>query len=119
MSSEQPSLAIYAFRRQLPGKTHLFAHDVQHAFYYDGRDLNAEATFLELVSHYNVDDSAFSDAFRDPDSRSAVYDEFAAALNMGLRGFPTLFLEKEGELEKLSHGYKPYAELKVVLDKAL
>ncbi|HQW87227.1 MAG TPA: hypothetical protein PLH93_08590, partial [Flavobacteriales bacterium] len=54
-SSVPPSLAIAAFRTLAPDRTVAFAHEVQHACFRDGLDLNDKALYPTLAARHGVD----------------------------------------------------------------
>lgn len=123
--SEPPSRAIVAFRQlegtRDAGRTVPFAHDVQVALFRDGQDLNAAATYRQLLAaHYpDVDARAWETRWRSPDAARATQQEFAAVARIGVRGFPTVVLRVGEQGYVLARGYQPYAALAANMEAAL
>ncbi|UYZ63180.1 DsbA family protein [Hymenobacter weizhouensis] len=118
--SEAPARALYVFRqldelqRVLP-----FAHDVQRALFWAGRDLNQAATYEPLVETYRLPAASFRRLFDLPETAAAVQQEFGAVRRIGVQGFPTVILRVGAQGYVLARGFQPYDVFVAGLEQAL
>ncbi len=118
-NSEPPCIAMTVFKEYHPARAVAFAHDLQHALFYDGHSLNTPSTYRELVQPYGIDADEFISKMNDASYRTATYKEFETVASMGVSGFPTLvYLDSEFGVP-LARGYRPYDAIVSVLDKML
>jgi putative protein-disulfide isomerase len=98
---------------------------LQRAFYVDGLDTTdgdvlaqvaAEALAQQEVS---VAAAAFRTEWDQPATIAATAAEFAQVRAMGIRSFPALLLEIDGQLTEVSPGYAPADQLERQLQSAL
>lgn len=117
--SEPPSIALKVFKSLKPGQQFAFAHRLQEAIFAEGKDLNDQATYPELLQEFDVDVQEFLKRFRDQAYKDKTYQEFMFVQQLGASGFPTLLLGFEDHLYLVSRGYRPYEELDQVVQKVL
>lgn len=110
-SSEKPCIALTVFKSHQPENAVRFAHDLQHAVYYDGKDLTADATYVDLVAPYGIDGQDFTEKLNSSEFRNETHREFQAVSEMGITGFPTVFLATENQNHLLAKGYADYGPL--------
>ncbi len=110
-SSEKPCIALTVFKSYQPENAVRFAHDLQHAVYHDGKDLTADATYASLVAAYVIDDQGFTEKLNSSEFREKTHREFQLVGDMGITGFPTVFLETENQNYLLAKGYTDYEPL--------
>lgn len=77
----------------------------QHKFYVDGRDPKTEAFYRDICDQVGLPFEEFSQTFTSQRAREAVSQDFALCRQWGVRSFPTLLLERHGEISLLSTGY--------------
>lgn len=97
VSSELASVALTAFKELQPENAINFAHDIQKAYYHEGKSLNDIATFIELASPYGIDGERYAYYFQNADVLNKTNADFQNAANLGVRGFPTLLYDTGGE----------------------
>jgi putative protein-disulfide isomerase len=84
---------------------------LQRAFYVDGLDTTdgavlAQAAAAELAEQgYKVDAATFREAWSHSATIAATFAEFAQVQAMGIRSFPALLLEANGQRIEVSPGY--------------
>ncbi|MFC6224049.1 DsbA family protein [Hymenobacter artigasi] len=119
--SEPPSRAIVAFRHltQDPARAVAFAHAVQTAFFRDGQDLNAAATYAPLLAPFEVDEAEFLRRWAAPETATATQQEFAAVARIGVQGFPTAVVRIGEQGYVLARGYQPFEQLRAGLEQLL
>jgi putative protein-disulfide isomerase len=93
-------------RNRLPTSTALaFFSAVQHKFYVEGQDPKAADFYASICASLALDFDEFRTLFDSPQARQAVQQEFTRCRQWGVRSFPTLLLERNGETEPLGVGY--------------
>ncbi|OOG62281.1 DsbA family protein [Sinorhizobium sp. A49] len=89
----------------------------QHAFYVDAVDTTngevlAEVGAAALRANGNpITPAEFQTTWQQKYTIEAAAAEFALARSMGVTSFPTLFLEKDGQLRRVRNGYAPVYQL--------
>jgi putative protein-disulfide isomerase len=63
---------------------------VQRAFYAEGRDVTDAAVLADLAAEEGLERAVFLAAHASQEARDAVRQDFAAAQQTGVTGFPTL-----------------------------
>ena len=111
-SSEKPCIALTVFKSHQPENAVRFAHDLQHAVYYDGKDLTADTAYVDLVAPYGIDGQCFAQELGSNEFLEKTHREFQAVSEMGITGFPTVFLATENQNYLLAKGYIDYGPLK-------
>jgi putative protein-disulfide isomerase len=118
-SSIEPALAIATVRNANPAKALAFAHDVQHAIYFDGiAPTNLEA-IAPYASKYGISESQFLNEAKSQSIMAQALKEFKMSDSLKVTGFPTLFILKNQKLIRIAEGYLPQAELEKRIDKVL
>ncbi|RFB67476.1 MULTISPECIES: DsbA family protein [unclassified Herbaspirillum] len=90
---------------------------LQHGFYVeavdttDGRILSRLATDALALAGHAIDADMFYRVWSKENTIAAAHSDFRRARALGVQSFPTLFLEKDGELMNLSPGYVSVNEL--------
>lgn len=110
-SSEKPGIALTVFKAERPGEAVSFAHDLQRAVYFDGRDLQADETYADLVQPHGLDGAIFVENLNSFRFKQKTYAEFQAVSRLGVTGFPTVLLLTPEKAYVLSRGYAPFDEL--------
>lgn len=110
-SSEKPCIALTVFKSYQPENAVQFAHDLQHAVYYDGKDLTADATYTDLTEPYKIDSQHFTEKLNSDEFREKTHREFELVGEMGITGFPTVFLVTENQNYLLAKGCTDYEPL--------
>jgi putative protein-disulfide isomerase len=71
------------------------------------------------VQPYGVNAAEFRRVFEQPETATAVQQEFAAVNRIGVQGFPTVLLRVGSQGYVLSRGYQPYEVFVQGLEQAL
>lgn len=118
-SSIEPAKALATFRNHKPQQALAFAHTLQHAIYFDGvapTDLDA---FADLAAKQGIDKAGFLREARSREVEQQMLKEFRTSDSLGVQGFPTLFLMRNGKLVKLAEGYVAEKELMARIERVL
>jgi putative protein-disulfide isomerase len=89
----------------------------QHAFYVDGLDTTDGNVLSETGAQalaaqgVVVSVDAFFEVFSSDEAIDAAQRDFALTRRLGVRGFPSLFVEVDGKLGQLSSGYTTAAQV--------
>ena len=119
-SSEKPAIALCIFKEYYPDLGVQFATDLQYALHEEGRDLTDDEAYRHLLEKYNIPDEEFYSRLRSQAYKDQAYEEFSIVKQLGVTGFPTVFLQKEeGRLYVVAKGYTEYSRFKAALQEAL
>jgi len=105
MNSMPPALAMTVFRDHLPDQTVPFAHALQRMFYYDGVDGNDTLSYGRLAATFGLDEAEFVSKMAAPATLERTREDFQLSNQLGVNGFPTVFLMHHGQLHLLARGY--------------
>jgi putative protein-disulfide isomerase len=119
-SSEKPAIAMCVFREYHPDLCVPFSAELQYALHYEGRDLTDDEAYRHLLAKYGIPETEFYQKLRDPVYRAKAYEEFALVQQLGVTGFPTVFLQvSDTKFYLLSRGYNDYSTMKKSLEDAV
>ncbi len=111
--TEPACRALVLVRKLAPEKAFLFFKAIQKAFYKDNKNTNETDTYLGLLEEFEIDEDQFKEMFESTEFKTLVKEDFQYSANLGVKGFPTLVLQKGKDLYLISNGY---AEAKTVID---
>ncbi|HWT71372.1 MAG TPA: DsbA family protein [Oxalicibacterium sp.] len=86
-------------------------HAIQHGFYAEGLDTTRADVLARLCvavlnkNGVDVDEAAFMQTWGTEETIAATHADFVQTQRWGVRGFPTLVLERGGELHLVSSGF--------------
>jgi putative protein-disulfide isomerase len=95
----------------------------QRAFYVDGLDTTDGNVLAEVgaaalrSAGFNTDAEAFFSRWSSDDVIEATRADFALTQNLGVTGFPTLFVEWDGKFGRIGSGFMPAAQIKQTLGR--
>jgi len=118
-SSVKPAVAMVAFQQKFPEQAVAFAKAIQYALYHDGKSLNDDDTFVVLAQKFGYDENAFRQSLQNPANKKAAEAGFSLSRQLGVTGFPTLLLVRNGEGIVLARGYSDYSTVSKALERAL
>jgi putative protein-disulfide isomerase len=84
---------------------------IQSAFYAAGRDVTQPEVLADLAAGLGVTPARFLPVFDSDAARARTQAHFRQARQAEVRGFPTLILQRGGQLERITDGWKPRAEV--------
>ena len=108
--SELPAIAVTVMRRHSPENALSFFCDLQLAFYAHGADLTEPKAYRPLLDGYPVAADRFEAELLTPEAQRAAWDDFQEARNMGVFGFPSLFIRQNGQMAAVARGYQPFEQ---------
>ncbi|MFC1975930.1 DsbA family protein [Chloroflexota bacterium] len=100
----------------LPGEANisLMLGAIQKAYYQQARNPSDNETLVEIAGEMGLDKGRFSEDLNSPKVEELLQTDFEFKYRLGVQGFPTLALEKDGEYFGLTVGY---AKADVVLQR--
>lgn len=116
--TEVAAMAVVTVRRLREELTLPFFLRVQRAFYAEAIDVTVPDAFPALASECGVDPDVFMAAFTEGPAKEDAWNDFALARQMGVSGFPCLFLTDRQRMLLLTYGYRPLMEVENMLAAA-
>jgi len=119
-SSEKPAIALCVFKGYYPDLGIPFAADLQYSLHEEGRDLTDDEAYRHLLVKYRIPEQEFYTRLHSVGYKEKAYEEFALVKQLGVTGFPTLFLQvSETRLYLLSRGYTDFGTMQAAIGRAL
>lgn len=117
-SSMTPAIAIETFKQFKPEEAVFFATLVQHAYFFEGKDLRNEQVYTELIKKYGIDEKSFVEKMRSAEMKQAAESGFQQSSAFGVSGFPCVIMENKGKYYALTRGFTDFETLKQTALKA-
>ena len=114
--TEPSARAVRVVRDMDPSKEWPFYKRLQRAFYAENMDVHDLATYKELCEELELNYDTFESLFLSQGYKQLVYQDFAKAQQMGVRGFPAVVLKKGEEYFAVSMGYSGYDKMKATME---
>jgi putative protein-disulfide isomerase len=95
----------------------------QRAFYVDGLDTTDGAVLAEVgasalkAAGFDIDAKAFLAVWSSDEAIRVTRADFTLTRQLGVSGFPSLFVELDGKIGQLSSGYAPAANIQRTLER--
>ena len=103
--TEPACRAVVVVRSIDPAKGFEFFKMIQEAFYYHNKDLRQVESYDSILETLNLDVSLFKQRFNSEEYKTLAKQDFTRAADLGVRGFPTVLLQVNGQVKVLSRGY--------------
>lgn len=116
-SSLKPSIALSYVKEIKPEIAISFAHDMQRLFYYEGKLLHLNESYLPLIEKYALNKEEFINALLSEAYKSKAFNDFNTSRQLGVRGFPTVLVFKNGQYLTIASGYVSKKELIKALER--
>lgn len=105
MTSE-PAAALLSWVKDVaPARQLEAAHELQRGVYYHGHGPDSDDLARNLADELGLDADAAVAARTDPKYAAAAEADFALSQQLGVRGFPAVFVQREGGLVMIANGY--------------
>ena len=92
-------------------------HAIQHAFYAEGRDVTQAEVLAEVASEglaeagYSITPATFQERWSSQEMVLKTAQDFGHVRRWNISGFPTLVLERDGNLDLVTSGYVKVEQL--------
>lgn len=98
-------VAMSVFKKLQPRKSIAFASALQKAIYFDGMEPENLNACGAIAQKFDIDPDSFVVAMRDTANLELAKIDFQKSKELGVTGFPTVFVEIDNTYHKLSSGY--------------
>ncbi|WP_428225114.1 DsbA family protein [Flavobacterium sp.] len=105
LDTEPPSRAVVVMRALAPKAENEFYESVQKAFYIDNRNTNYVEAYLDIAEDFGIKKEVFKERFESNEIKELVKSDFEFARKLGVRSFPTVLLESNGQFSVITQGY--------------
>jgi putative protein-disulfide isomerase len=114
--TEPPSRAVIVVSEINPRAIFPYFKSLQEAFYAQQQDITQADVLAALAAEYHIEADHFLGRFHSEDARKKTLSHFQISRQAGVRGFPTVILQNEKSGKLLTSGYRPFEELRPVVD---
>jgi len=83
----------------------------------DGNGTEDYSIYGKYAARLGYDEKEFNSKMNDPHYLKLAQMDFEAAQQLGATSFPTVLIEKQGEVTVLFRGYLPFARAKAIIDE--
>jgi len=104
--TEPASRAVETARQMNPAVTLDFFKAVQTAFYHQNKSTHDVNTYLEIAKSFDLDTVEFEKLYYSKAIIDLTRANFERSAEMGVRGFPTLALQKGDQYYMITNGYQ-------------
>ncbi len=118
-TSIPPAIALSVFKKQKPNESVAFAARLQKAIYFDGIEPEKLGEYGKLAAEFGLDATQFVAAMEKPENLALAEADFGFSSQLQVNGFPTVFIEKNGEFYMIAHGYTSFESLESGLKAVL
>ncbi|MEP0043334.1 MAG: DsbA family protein [Reichenbachiella sp.] len=117
--TEPSARAVRVVRDLDSSKEWDFYKRLQKAFYAENMDVHDLKTYEKLCEELDLNYTAFEALFLSSGYKQLVYQDFAKAQQMGVRGFPAVVLKRGEQYYAVSMGYSDYDKMKTTLESII
>ncbi|MGZ0080072.1 DsbA family protein [Methylomonas sp. YC3] len=104
-STYQACRAVIAARNQDPAYEEAMILAIQQAYYLEARNPADLNTLIELANQIGLDRGQFIAIIKSPAVNQVLMQEIEFMQRLGVKGFPTLLLEREGKFTNITNDY--------------
>ena len=120
LNSELASIALSLFKQYFPDKSVLFAHEIQNALYFDGRDPNEIETFKNIAVKHGINPDEFEAKLKSDIAKEAAYYDFALSRQLRVDSYPAVLMQtSETGFYLIAKGYTDYDTLELRIENVL
>ncbi|HYP68682.1 MAG TPA: DsbA family protein [Thiobacillaceae bacterium] len=92
---------------------------VQSAFYAEGLNVTQAAVLTDLAASLGVESQRFAPAFASHAAKTRTEAHFRLARQWGIKGFPTLILQRDKNVHLITSGWQPILAIRAAIDAGL
>lgn len=93
-------------------KVFSYLKEIQNAFFVEGRDIRDKNLYVELAEKVGYDKDLFNSKWDTVELEKETQNAFAKVRELGVRSFPTVILDIDGNLSLLNQGYATKENMK-------
>ena len=118
--SIKSAIALSIFKEYHPNEAVAFAHDLQYALNYEGRDLTDDEAYRHLLHQYNIPEEDFYTKLKSDEYKEKAYYDISLVKQLNVNGFPAVLMQvTDSKFYLLSRGYTDYNTIKERIEKVL
>jgi len=117
--TEPACRAVVAIEEMDKSKSLPFFKAVQKGFYYDNEDPKSKTFYKSIVGELGLDYDRFCELFDSQEVKNNTQNHFRNAGQLGVRSFPTVLLQKNGQLYMIASGYDTFDNMRSRIQKLL
>ena len=102
------AIALSVFKKIQQENSVAFASALQKAIYYDGIEPENYAAYGNIAAEFGLDSTDFVLQMKDTINVQNAANDFKKSNDLGVTGFPTVFIEVDGVYHKIASGYVPF-----------
>ena len=104
-TSIPPAIAMSVFKTLMPDESIKFASKLQKAIYYDGIEPEKLEAYSAIAKSFGANEQQFLEAMKDTSNLKLAQNDFQKSKELGVKGFPSVFVLANGTYHKISSGY--------------
>ena len=109
--SKKASIAVSIIRDLFPEKTFEFAANIQKAFFYHGKDIQADSFYVELLKPYPINLTHFLERLNSDIEAIKIEYEFQNTERIGFKGYPATAIRVKNKTSFLNQGFTTASQL--------
>lgn len=117
--TEPPCRAVVTVHDLVPDETLAFFHRLQRAFYLEQQPVTRSDVLARLADTASVSPQTFSSHFASEAMRTRTRQHFVLTRELGVHGFPTVWMVDAQHVQLLTRGYQPLEQLAPIVDNWL
>ena len=90
---------------------------IQLAYYTEARDPSDRATLVDIGEELGFDRMDFHNAIDAPETHASLQADFALREELGVSGFPSLAVERNGDKSAVVRGWSTSEDVRMILDR--
>jgi putative protein-disulfide isomerase len=114
--TEPPCRAVVTVHDLAPDTGLAFFHRLQRAFYVEQLPVTRSDVLARLADSASVSPQTFSTHFASEAMRERTRQHFVLTRELGVRGFPTVWMADAQQVQLLTRGYQPLEQLAPSVD---
>lgn len=118
-TSVPAAMALALFRTQQPDKEVEFASRMQSAIYYQGLAPADWNTYGQCAADFGINAQEFTEKLQSEKILELAQKEFQVVSNWGIKGFPSVLLQKGQQAYLIARGYSDLASLEETAEKVM
>ncbi len=104
-NSMKASIAIEVIKDLKPEKVFQLASDIQHDFFYEGKDIQSDEFYLDLIKNYGISTSLFLQKLNSKEYEIKTEQSFTKVQEYGFSGYPASVIVIDNVVKPLTQGY--------------
>jgi putative protein-disulfide isomerase len=111
--------AVIAAEQLMPGAGEKMITRIQESYYLKAKNPSNDDLLIDLAQDIKLDKDLFREKLRHPDTQLELEQQIKQGYTLGAQGFPSLFIESNGDISALSYGYCDKDTLEGRVEKAV